>query len=82
MVQNSTLPNTLRRKIHGDQEFITIEKNTLTFATSADKIPEITLLLVSNGISIYSIHAIVKSLEDIFLETINRKALNAPKDSN
>ena len=63
-------------------EFITIEKNTLTFATSADKIPEITLLLVSNGISIYSIHAIVKSLEDIFLETINRKALNAPKDSN
>lgn len=54
---------------------ITIIKNALTVTISHDKIPEISNLLVSNGIAIYSINAIVKTLEDVFLDTINKKAL-------
>lgn len=56
-------------------EKISIFKDSLTVNISHDKIPEITTLLVSNGISIYSINQVVKTLEDVFLETINRKAL-------
>lgn len=60
-------------------EKITIIKDTLTVNINHDKIPEITSLLVSNGILIYSATAVVKTLEDVFLETINKRALPAPK---
>jgi ABC-2 type transport system ATP-binding protein len=54
---------------------ITIIKNTLSIDLPQEKIPELTVLLVSNGISIYSISSATKTLEDIFLDTINKKAL-------
>ena len=60
-------------------EKISIIKDTLTVNIAHDKIPEITSLLVSNGILIYSANAVVKTLEDVFLETINKRALPAPK---
>lgn len=60
-------------------EKITIIKDTLTVNITHDKIPEITSLLVTNGISVYSANAVVKTLEDVFLETINKRALPAPK---
>ena len=60
-------------------EKISIIKDTLTINISHDKIPEITSLLVSNGIAVYSATAVVKTLEDVFLDTINRRALPAPK---
>ena len=56
---------------------ITIIKNTLSIDLPQEKIPELTVLLVSNGISIYSISSATKTLEDIFLDTINKKALPA-----
>ena len=59
-------------------EKISIVKNSLTINISHNKIPEITTLLVSNGIAIYSINAVTKTLEDVFLETINKKALPPP----
>lgn len=63
-------------------EKISIIKDTLTVNISHDKIPEITSLLVSNGIDIYSATAVVKTLEDVFLDTINRRALPAPFTDN
>jgi len=60
-------------------EKISIIKNTLTVNISHDKIPEISQLLVSNGIGLYSIMAVTKTLEDVFLETINKKALPPPR---
>lgn len=60
-------------------EKITIIKNTITVNIEHEKIPEITALLVQNGILIYSANAIIKTLEDIFLDTINRKALPPPQ---
>lgn len=62
-------------------EKISIIKDTLTVNISHDKIPEITSLLVSNGIAVYSATAVVKTLEDIFLDTVNRRALPAPKNN-
>lgn len=62
-------------------EKISIIKDTLTINISHDKIPEITSLLVSNGIAVYSATAVVKTLEDVFLDTINRRALPAPKNN-
>lgn len=61
-------------------EKISIIKNTLTINIGHDKIPQINQLLINNGIEIYSINAIVKTLEDVFLDTINKKAL--PPASN
>lgn len=63
-------------------EKITIIKDTLTVNISHDKIPEITALLVENGIDIYSASAVVKTLEDVFLDTINRRALPSPFTNN
>ena len=60
-------------------ERISIIKDTLTITISHDKIPEITELLISNGISVFSATAVVKTLEDVFLETVNKRALPAPK---
>lgn len=60
---------------------ISIIKDSLTVNIEHDKIPEITVLLVTNGIDIYSINAVTKTLEDIFLDTINKKALPPPKNS-
>lgn len=60
---------------------VSIIKNTLTVNLNHDKIPEITVMLVSNGIAVYSINAVLKTLEDIFLETINKKALTPPKNN-
>ncbi|MBQ3214076.1 MAG: ABC transporter ATP-binding protein [Clostridia bacterium] len=62
-------------------EKISIIKDTLTINISHDKIPEITSLLVSNGIAVYSATAVVKTLEDVFLDTVNRRALPAPKNN-
>lgn len=59
-------------------EKISIIKDSLTINLPHNKIPEITNLLVANNIAIYSISAVVKTLEDIFLETINKKALPPP----
>ncbi|MBR4003972.1 MAG: ABC transporter ATP-binding protein [Clostridia bacterium] len=75
-------PNYAGKLIIGkfNPEKITIIKNTLTVNISHDKIPDITSLLVSNGIAVYSANAVVKTLEDVFLETINKRALPAPKD--
>ena len=78
-------PNFAGKLIAGkfNPEKITIIKDTLTINISHDKIPEITALLVDNGIDIYSASAVVKTLEDVFLDTINRRALPSPfTDSN
>ncbi len=56
-------------------EHIDIVKNKLTVALSQDKIPAIIQLLVVNGIDIYNIAAVSKTLEEVFLETVNLKAL-------
>ena len=58
---------------------ISIYKNTLTVALDKSVIPELTVLLISNGIAIYSISNQTKTLEDVFLDTVNRRALPAPK---
>lgn len=58
---------------------ISIYKNTLTVALDKNVIPELTVLLISNGIAIYSISNQTKTLEDVFLDTVNRRALPAPK---
>lgn len=50
---------------------IEIVKNTLTISLSEENIPAIINLLVANGIDIYSISSVVKSLEQVFLETVN-----------
>ncbi len=63
-------------------EKISIIKDSLTVNISHDKIPEITALLVENGIDIYSASAVVKTLEDVFLDTINRRALPSPFTDN
>lgn len=59
-------------------ERISIIKDSLTVTISHDKIPEITQLLVTNGILVYSATAVVKTLEDVFLETVNKRALPPP----
>ncbi len=58
---------------------MSIKKNTLNIQLDTSLIPEITQLLVQNGILIYSISSSNKSLEDIFLDTINKRSLPAPK---
>ena len=60
-----------------DVKHISIVKNTLSVDLPQEKIPELTVLLVSHGISIYSISSVSKSLEDVFLDTINRRLLPA-----
>lgn len=54
---------------------MSIVKNVLTVDLPQEKIPELTVLLVSNGISIYSISSVMKTLEDVFLDTINNRLL-------
>lgn len=63
---------------------ISISKNTLTVDLPQDKIPELTVLLVSNGIAIYSISSVAKTLEDVFLDTISKRSLptNIGEDVN
>lgn len=56
-------------------EHIEIVKNKVTVALSSDNIPAIIQLLVVNGVDIYSIGTISKTLEEAFLETVNLKAL-------
>ena len=63
-------------------EKMSIVKNVLTVSLEKNKIPDITVLLVSNGISIYSISSQNQTLEDVFLETVNKRALPAPKGVN
>ncbi len=63
-------------------EKISIIKDTLTVDITHDKIPEITELLVSNGILVYSANAVVKTLEDVFLETVNKRSLPPPPNVN
>lgn len=58
---------------------LSIMKNTIVVDLPHDKIPEVTALLVTNGISIYSIIERKQNLESIFLETINKRALPSPK---
>lgn len=50
---------------------IEVMKNTLTVSLGEENIPAIINLLVSNGVDIYSISAVIKSLEQVFLETVN-----------
>ena len=68
-----------------DQKFkpekIRIIKDNLTVNISHDKIPDITMALVTNGIAIYSISAVTRTLEDLFLDTINKRALPPPKNN-
>lgn len=56
-------------------EHLDIVKNVITVPLSKDKIPAIIQLLVVNGIDIYSIGAVSKTLEQVFLETVSMKAL-------
>lgn len=58
---------------------ISIYKNTLVVPLDNKLIPELSVLLISNGIAIYSISGQTKTLEDVFLDTVNRRALPAPK---
>lgn len=49
--------------------FSTIQKeNGLYIAANAERIPEITRLLVANSLEVYSIYPVKKSLEEAFLE--------------
>jgi len=52
---------------------LSILKNTITLEMGSEKIPQLTILLVSNNINIYSISAVKQTLEDVFLGTINKK---------
>ncbi len=54
-----------------------ILKNTITLELPPDNVPQLTSLLVTNGINIYSISAIKQTLEDVFLETINKKTIKS-----
>lgn len=54
---------------------IEVKGNIVSFPLPSEKIPEITQFLVSNNLSIYSISSVSKSLEEIFLETLNTKLL-------
>ena len=58
---------------------ISISQNTLTVNIQKDSIPKITSLLVENGISVYSISSSTYSLEDAFLDTVNKRVFPAPK---
>jgi len=52
---------------------VDIAGNRVLAYTTEDKITEITQKLISNGISIFGIEIVSKSLEQIFLEIINNK---------
>jgi ABC-2 type transport system ATP-binding protein len=54
---------------------VSIYKNVLTVELQKDKIPQITVLLVSNGINIYSITSTEQTLEGVFLDTVNKKSV-------
>lgn len=56
-------------------EHIDIIKNKITVPLSKEKIPAIIQLFVVNGIDIYSINAVSKTLEQVFLETVSMKTL-------
>ena len=58
---------------------LSIIKNTLIVDIPHENIPEITALLVKNGIAIFSIVERKQNLESIFLETINKRTLPSPK---
>ena len=61
---------------------ISIYKNTLTVELDKNVIPELTTYLITNGISIYSISSQSRTLEDVFLDTVNQRALPVPKGVN
>lgn len=54
---------------------IEVKGNVISFSLASEKIPEITQFLVNNNLSIYSIASVSKTLEEIFLETLNTKLL-------
>ena len=56
-------------------EHIEIVKNVITVPLAEDNIPAIIQMLVVNGVDIYKINSVTKTLEEEFLETINLKAL-------
>lgn len=54
--------------------------NTIIFEMSESKIPSITSMLIKEGISIYGISTITKSLEEVFTEILSkRKSTNSIK---
>lgn len=57
---------------------IEVKDNKIKFALPEETIPQITNFLVQNRISIYSISSVSKTLEEIFLETLNTKLLTGP----
>lgn len=61
---------------------LSILKNTITLEMEQEKIPQITILLVSNNLNIYSISSVKQTLEDVFLCTINKKSIPLLKLDN
>lgn len=57
-----------------------ILKNTITIDLPPDSVPKLTSLLVKNGINIYSISTVKQTLEDVFLDTINKKSISIPDE--
>ncbi len=58
---------------------LSVIKNTIIVDLPHEKIPEVTALLVKNGIAIFSIMERKQNLESIFLETVNKRILPSPK---
>ena len=51
--------------------------NTIIFELNERKIPAVTSMLIKEGISIYGISTITKSLEEVFTEIISKKKSNS-----
>ena len=47
--------------------------NTIIFEMNEKYVPEITTMLIKEGVSIFGISTITKSLEEVFTEIINKK---------
>lgn len=47
--------------------------NTIIFEMNEKYVPEITTMLIKEGVSIFGISTIIKSLEEVFTEIINKK---------
>lgn len=52
---------------------VTLAGKTIMFSVSDDKIPEITAMLIKEGVSIFGVNTITKSLEEVFTEILKQR---------
>lgn len=55
---------------------VTLAGKTIMFNMDDNRIPEVTAMLMKEGISIYGVNTITKSLEDVFTEILSKRENN------